>query len=533
LGPLKAYRDGHSLARFRRAPVALVTVGALAAGLVSFAALAPAQSAAHQTIRPSAVSLASAGRVVPSSCPKLIPALKHAQCGTLITPELYSNPNGPKIRLPYAIISAVSARPGAEPIVHLTGGPGGLDFGEAANMVAAGLNRDNELILLEQRGSYFSSPTLTCPVVDQFEQQLLSLPYDGAKTERLQVAAVRACRRQLVAKGADIKAYNTSENALDFVALREALAIKQWNVFGVSYGTDLALALMRDDPTGIRSVTLDSTVPTDTVTLPGFWANARAGINAVFAACNAQSRCAKRYPHLQRTFTTLVRQLEAHPDVTTMRLPTGKSIRVVLDGGALLNWLVSISEATPLFKQVPADIDALAEGNPFPIDETRIAGLTPAGYLNYGLLYGVACREWTPFASATAILTAGRRAFPRYPASVLRQAPQFPYFNATCRAWKVPRAPASFRMPTRSTIPTLIFSGTFDAITSQAWANDAARMLPNSTVVRIAGVGHYVFPESKCAQSIESSFLADPQHPRTACAARVKPPPFTITPTSS
>jgi pimeloyl-ACP methyl ester carboxylesterase len=360
-----------------------------------------------------------------------------------------------------------------------------------------------------------------------------STPGWESSTERLQVAAVPTCRRQLVAKGANISAYNTTEAALDFVSLRHVLGIKQWDVFGVSYGTDLALRLMRDDPTGIRSVTLDSTVPTDQVTLPAFWTNAKDGVNAVFRAWSAQPRCAKRYPHLRRTFTQLVRQLEAHPDVTTMALPTGTSIRVVLDGGALLNWLVSISEATPLFPEVPADIDALAGGNPLPINETRVAGLTPAGFISYGLLYGVACREWTPFASAKDILTVGRRTFPQYPASVLRQSPQFLDVNADCRAWGVPPAPASFRTPTRSTIPTLMFSGTFDAITSDAWAHDAARTLPNSTVVRIPGVGHYVLPESKCAQTIQASFLANPEAPNTRCVARLKPPPFAIAPSPS
>lgn len=530
--PISTDRDRHVKPRWRRMRAVLVAIGVVAVGLGAFAALAPARSV---TQRRTPITAATArGRVVRASCPKLIPGLKKvAHCGVLIVPELYSKPNGPKIRLPYAIVPAVHRRPGAEPIVHLTGGPGGLDFGEAAKMIAAGLNRHNELILLEQRGSYFTSPALTCSVIDRYEQQLLSLPYDGAAAERLALAAVRTCRRQLIAKGADVAAYNTTENALDFVALRRALRIRQWNVFGISYGTDLALRLMKADPTGIRSVTLDSTVPTAVVTLPRLWANARAGVDAVFTACNAQPACAKAYPHLQSTFTALVSQLEAHPNVTTVPLPTGGSVHVVLDGGALLNWLVSISEATPLFTQVPADINALAAGNALPIDETRVAGVTPAGYLNYGLLYGVLCQEWAPFASARAVLTAGRRAFPTYPASVLSQAPQFPYFNAICRAWNVPPAPASFRTPTRSRIPTLIFSGTFDAITSRAWAEDAARTLPNSTVVRIAGVGHYVLPESQCAQSIQASFLAHPDHPRTACARRVTPPPFAITPSPS
>jgi pimeloyl-ACP methyl ester carboxylesterase len=39
------------------------------------------------------------------------------------------------------------------------------------------------------------------------------------------------------------------------------LGIREWNDYGVSYGSDLALQLLRDHPDGIRSVVADSVVP--------------------------------------------------------------------------------------------------------------------------------------------------------------------------------------------------------------------------------------------------------------------------------
>ncbi|MDT7653290.1 MAG: hypothetical protein QOI36_4696, partial [Pseudonocardiales bacterium] len=44
----------------------------------------------------------------------------------------------------------------------------------------------------------------------------------------------------------DLAAYNTRENVADIADLRVALGIKEWNVYGVSYGTDLAQQLLRD-----------------------------------------------------------------------------------------------------------------------------------------------------------------------------------------------------------------------------------------------------------------------------------------------
>src|SRR3712207_8801561 len=52
------------------------------------------------------------------------------------------------------------------------------------------------------------------------------------------------------------------------------------NLYGVSYGTDLALQILRDHPEGIRSVVLDSVVPPQLDLFDGFWPNAAVGYQA-------------------------------------------------------------------------------------------------------------------------------------------------------------------------------------------------------------------------------------------------------------
>jgi pimeloyl-ACP methyl ester carboxylesterase len=140
-----------------------------------------------------------------------------------------------------------------------------------------------------------------------------------------------------------------------------ALGYDRWNVFGVSYGTDLALTILRDHPEGIRSVILDSTVPPSLVHLSGLWPNARDGFENIFRACQAQARCRSSLPNLEQTFTRLVRRLESHPGRTTVSDPaTHQQTPVVPDGGTLANWLVGVSFATPSFKDVPFWIAQLA-----------------------------------------------------------------------------------------------------------------------------------------------------------------------------
>lgn len=464
----------------------------------------------------------------PAELPPL-PAMKNARCGYLTVPENRRLPSDRAIQLAVAIISARSGGSAPDPLVHLTGGPGGLALLEAQTLVDAGFNRDRDLILIEQRGTKYSKPELTCPEIDRFQARLVGMPFDSVRATRAHLAATRACRERLRAEGIEVSAYNTIENAADVADLRRALGIAEWNVFGVSYGTELALTVLRDHPEGIRSVILDSVVPPSRVKLGQFWPNASTGFDHFFKACADQPRCRRAYPHLRDTFRRLVRRLERQPLRTKAADPiTHKRRTVVLDGGALANWLVNRSFYTPTYTEVPGLIADLAAGRPQGIAESRLAGVTPPGYVGYGLAYGVTCSEWAPFGPQGEVLAAGKRVLPAYPSSVLSQPPQFTNMYGDCGIWDVPRAPVAIRAPTRSDVPVLLFSGSFDAVTPLRWARDAARTLSNSHVVSIPGVGHFAVPESPCAQSIAASFWDRPDAPDTRCARGLRPAPFTV-----
>jgi pimeloyl-ACP methyl ester carboxylesterase len=461
------------------------------------------------------------------SCPNPLglPALATARCGFLVVPLRHANPAGPTIRLQVAIVPAASGHPAPDPVVHLTGGPGGVATLESQQLVASGLNRDRDLILVNQRGTYGSEPALTCASIDAFGRRLLGLRYDADSTRRLHVAATRACRADFLKRGVDLAAFNTEENAADIADLRTALGYDAYNLFGVSYGTYLALNVLRAHPEGIRSVTLDSPVPPQLVAFPGFWPNARDGFQALFRACAVQTVCRTRHPHLEATFTRLVRTLEAKPAVATVPDPaTGKPVRVVLDGGALVNWLVAMSFQTGAYADVPEWIDELAAGHPEAIATSRAGQVTPPGFVGYGLSFGVICREWAPSSTRADVLAAGLEALPAYPRSVLREPPQFTYNADDCDVWDVPPAPAAERATVESDVPTLILSGGFDAVTPHAWAEGAAEGLSDARIIPVPGVGHFALPESPCAQSVVGSFLDDPSAPDISCVPRMRPP---------
>ncbi|MGW8765895.1 alpha/beta fold hydrolase [Streptomyces sp. NPDC055815] len=517
----------------RRLPAALAgaTAGALVVGLAAMPARADSGSGAPI----GTVARTTGGaHFEPGPCPTPadpVPDLERARCGTLTVPENRSHRKFRRITLAVAIIPAITSRPAPDPIVWLAGGPGDDSVGEIPMAVAGGLNRDRDVIFMSQRGTYTADPRLTCPNVDQFAADSLGLVFGAPSTGRLHVAETRKCRDRVVSRGADPSAYYGPESAADYDDLRKALGIKKWNVFGISYGTNLALHYMRLHPKGIRSVGIDGVLPPALAGGAVTWKAAREGYDGLFKACADQPDCNTRYPNLKATFERLVSQVEAHPITTTVTVPGHpQPVKVVLDGGVLVNWLAS---ATHVAAGVPRSIDELAHGNPQRVAEQWAGGkLSPQaiGRTSHGLAYGIFCREWTPYESEVDIVRAGRRLFPTFPRSVLVNAPFLTWLHPDCRAWDVPPADPSVRQRTYSDIPTFVVSGGFDAQTAPSSGPYAASTLSRSIAVTVPYVAHVTFADSKCSQTMTVSFFDRPDAPDLGCLAGLQPPKFELAP---
>jgi pimeloyl-ACP methyl ester carboxylesterase len=480
--------------------------------------------------------LASASRAdtphfVPAACPAkpaAVASVEGARCGYLIVPENRARAGGKTIRLAVAIIPAVATKPAPDPILWLTGGPGYDAFAQASYAIKWDLNRDRNVILMSQRGTASAAPALMCANIDRFNASSVGLLYDARSTGKLHAQAVAACYSSLAARGIDLSAYNTTQSAADLEELRTALHVAKWNVWGMSYGTYVALTYMRLYPAGIRAAGIDGVVPPD-VAGPAFaWPSYKEGLDGIFAACAAQPTCRQRYPDLGATFTRLVGQLEAHPLTVAVKSPAdGKPIKVVIDGGVLVNVMVPATHAAAA---LPSLLAGLAHGEPQQIAEQwagrQIGDPKEYGTFSYGLTYGVHCAEWAPYVSQADVIAAGRRAFPSFPESVLAQAPQLAYFWQDCAVWNVAKAPASVRDATQSSIPTLVMSGTFDAQTGAQWGAHAAQTLSRAVVVTIPAAAHITVAASPCARSVATSFFDNPAKPDLACVRSLKPAPF-------
>src|SRR5207237_7170740 len=210
------------------------------------------------------------------------------------------------IRLAVAICKSPRPHPAPDPFVFLQGGPGGAIIDDLGSQITrqkriTDYPADRDLILIDQRGTGLSQPSLACKETTTLDYRTLGQQLSPQRQADLWVQAAQQCRARLVASGINLNAYTSLADAADVAALRGALGYPALNLYGVSYGTRLALTVMRTHPQGLRSVILDSVDPPDVNAVTGPLASSARAFAVLFQGCAADPACNAAFPHLQQT----------------------------------------------------------------------------------------------------------------------------------------------------------------------------------------------------------------------------------------
>ncbi len=235
------------------------------------------------------------------------------ECGLLQVPENREDPDSRFIDLHYIKLHSTwddeetddddeesDLAPGKRdnPVIYLTGGPGAPASYYVNRFKDHGIRKHRDLYILEQRG--ISSSGDYCQFYGTTNVGLRNVG-TLAESNAANRGDSEACARKAMAAGVDLTAYNTIENARDVKALRMALGYDQWNVWGISYGTILGQAYIKEDPEGILAVVLDAIVPLDVRADPIAWRILNwydRDLKKLDELCQADSSCADQFPAL-------------------------------------------------------------------------------------------------------------------------------------------------------------------------------------------------------------------------------------------
>jgi pimeloyl-ACP methyl ester carboxylesterase len=385
-------------------------------------------------------------------------------------PIRHDQPGSGTIDLAFVRLRSRAAAPTA-PLIYLDGGPGGAGY--TAAMVPEyvdlfeRLRATRDVILLSQRGTGLSRPHPSCTseglLPDSFMVSVDSMAAElGGRAKR--------CADSLKQKGLDLAAFNTEESAADVVVLQRALGVPRVALLGFSYGTHLALAVVRRAPDAIERVVLAGTEgPNDTWKLPSV-------MDAQLEKLSQQSG-----GELAATWQRLLASAAEKP--LAVPITSSGQTRTIAIGPAGLQYLLrrDVGDTNdwpliPLLMTQAASGDLTALGR---LAARRVGGLS-AG-LNL-MPMAMDCAS-----GATADRLARIRALEPSPA--FGRMTNYPYPDA-CAVIGVPMLPDSFRTPIKSAVPALFISGTLDSNTPPAQADAVATGFANAAHIVVENAGH-------------------------------------------
>ena len=401
----------------------------------------------------------------------------NASLGRLTVPESRKNPDGGLINLAFVRLNSTSKSPGP-PIIYLSGGPGVPGIAHAQgprSTVMLALRNFGDVIALDQRGTGMTEPLLNCGL-------RLDYPFNKPATREdllsFHEERARTCAESLKRKGINLEAYNTNENADDIDSLRRALGVEKISLLATSYGTTLAIALLRRYPESVdRVIMIGMEGPDQTYKLPG---NAQKQIFEIAKRSKANPRINTLVPDLPGLLTRISERLKSQPVKVEIEDPETRNKVNITVGDVDLRLMTadSISHDRPI-RRFPLNLYAMSKN-----DFSSLAEWA----LKYRRQEVLAMPALMDCASGTSP-ERWKRIVAEEPSTTLGRDLDFP-FPEVCRAWGVPQLNASFRLQLKSDVPALFISGTLDVRTPVSNAEEIQQGFPNSTLVIIEGAAH-------------------------------------------
>jgi pimeloyl-ACP methyl ester carboxylesterase len=425
-------------------------------------------------------------------------------CGVLTVPEDPKIPDGNKLSLPVTIIKVDDTFAKKEPIVFVNNGSfrGFYQYDEQEFLAG------RDLVYIEMRGVGTTEPNLGCPDIMAGIFAAISKPI--LKPEAVQLL-YQACRDSLQTI-ANLNAYTYDLNAMDLVALRQALGYTRWIIYSSRYGTPIVMKAADLDPDGVYSIILFDAVSAQ----PNFIEQASAAqsaIDQVFQGCEKHDRCKEMFPNAEEVFYEDVAKLNANPQlVTAHNLSTGDSYDVLVDGNRLIDLVLTIMDnQEDQVGKIPQLVYQLREGKVEALS-TLLSYYVQSIRGNYeGLASLERCFEYPLYTESQIIQGTG--SLPIDLATYFENL--FRSDKAICEIWEDDSRtkPAPYN-PTLLRAPVLLITGGRSWKIPYTWTEQLAQSLPDATTAIVPGVGLSGSQSrswSECTTQIVSSFLTDPQ----------------------
>ncbi len=424
-------------------------------------------------------------------------------CYLIPVPKTTSNTTNGKLKLAVAVVSSAK-RAKEQPLLYLHGGPGIATLENVPRYLKSetwkSMLEDRSLIFFDYRGTGFSAPQL-CPELKDSLALFAKTKPSGEAIQVYKNGLYKKCRGQLHANGIDVSSFNSAQLAADADAIRKALKIKNWNVYGVSFGTTVALNMLRNDDRHIKSVILDSPFPPNAP-----WLDFIRPFDTCFKVLErniANDPVASiRFPSLREDFKKAVARLNRQP-ATIKNSTAPEPFEFNGDNFAWSVWSAMLNPRSIPF--VPLAIQEVGNDNDSILSKWLEAFHNPDafGAFSEPQSFAVICFESRP------------RSVADTKASLVSNYPDFASFyvdfeGELCNAWQPESAGPGVFQPVISNTPTLILSGEYDPVCPPLFADITAGSLSKSTSIVVPAASHAAIHADDCLRKLAGDFISNP-----------------------
>ena len=398
-----------------------------------------------------------------------------------------------------------------KPLLYLHGGPGIATLDNAQryldNKNWKQLRKKHDIVMMDYSGTGYSEPFLCESIldsIDKIEKSSLSKIEKKEKTIQLTMD----CRDSLKQKNININTFTSFQMAADADAVRKHLNINKWQIYGVSYGTLVALMTARHFPENIESIVLDSPFPPNAPYFD-FASTMNETLQNMQNKISEDPRTATQFPNIISDFTKTSERLNKQPVKIQGYDFTGDDFA----------WAMLMTfYQTKTVKLIPLALKEFAAGN----DTLLLKWL---GGLHSENQYGkpnefhnkaITCFECKP-KNYDETPQALERKFPHLKSLSMKD------FMEICNVFRPERPDESFYEPVESDIPILVLSGEFDPGTPPSFGLATMEKLSNATFVIVPNASHAAMHYNECTVMLVDKFLENPNKPiNTICINEIE-----------
>jgi pimeloyl-ACP methyl ester carboxylesterase len=435
-----------------------------------------------------------------NSGPNLPDSSFKKQCGYLVVPENRRKKNARLIKLPFIVVKSKNPNKRQDPVLFTGGGPGGSSLGASAGLTKSPFIENRDCIILEQRGTRFALPYLRTFELDNSLKEATRRNLDR---DSMTIVGVKNYKAALEKRGIDLSGYNTDETVADIHDLLVALKIDSVNLFGVSYSGGLMTAVLQKDPSRIRSLILDSPLPTFVPIDEDEPVNFMEALHIYFKHVESDSIGQALHPNLKERFHNYFSSIAKKTFYLPYReVGTKDSVQVAYSKNELLSLVLGKLYDDSGRKDLARVITDLISGNHQPYMLNYFNEFFRKNGAPDGMRLSVYCADQAAYHSEK-VRGELDAIYPYLAGFHINDV-----YKAMCDCWKVPPISPTTKQPFYSDKPVLLADGEMDPACRPLYIDRISHYMPNSQRFLLINKGHGVIGRSMHA--IISSFLDSP-----------------------